>query len=129
VAPGKTARFRTSIHSGDVLSGGMFFHLQEGGEEPGEWPVFRFDGSSVVDTPITYGQDKNDPEALAVRAVGKQQPTDQADQPDWADPVAHWKAYARWLEHANPAVSAVKYSPVHVPAEELAAGRGQTREK
>lgn len=63
VAPGKTARFRTSVHSGDVLSGGMFFHLQEGGEEPGEWPVFRFDGSSVVDTPITYGQDKNDPEA------------------------------------------------------------------
>jgi len=50
--------------------------------------------------------DKNDPEALAVRAVGKQQPTDQADQPDWADPVAHWKAYARWLEHANPAVVA-----------------------
>ena len=50
--------------------------------------------------------DKNDPEALAVRAVGKQHPTDQADQTDWADPATHWKAYARWLEHADPAVVA-----------------------
>ncbi len=50
--------------------------------------------------------DKNDPEALAVRAVGKQHLTDQADQTDWADPVAHWKAYARWLEHGDPAVVA-----------------------
>lgn len=50
--------------------------------------------------------DKNDPEALAVRAVGKPPPTDQAAQADWADPVAHWKVYARWLEHANPAVVA-----------------------
>ena len=50
--------------------------------------------------------DKNDPEALAVRAVGKQHETDQADQTDWSDPVAHYKAYARWLEHADPAVVA-----------------------
>jgi restriction system protein len=50
--------------------------------------------------------DKNDPEALAVRAVGKQHETDQADRTDWSDPVAHWKAYARWLEHADPAVVA-----------------------
>jgi four helix bundle suffix protein len=47
--------------------------------------------------------DKSDREALAVRAVGKQHQTDQAD---WADPVAHWKAYARWLEHADPAMVA-----------------------
>ena len=50
--------------------------------------------------------DMNDPEALEVRAVGKQHQTDPADQADWADPVAHWKAYARWLEHADPAVVA-----------------------
>jgi len=49
---------------------------------------------------------KDDPEALAVRAVGKQHPTDRADQADWADPVAHWTAYARWLEHADPGVVA-----------------------
>ena len=47
---------------------------------------------------------KNDPEAIEVRAVGRQ--LDQADQPDRTDPVAHWKAYARWLEHADPAVVA-----------------------
>jgi len=48
--------------------------------------------------------DKNDPEALAVRVVGRQ--IDQTDQTDRADPVAHWKAYARWLEHGDPAVVA-----------------------
>jgi four helix bundle suffix protein len=45
----------------------------------------------------------NDPEALEVRAVGKQ---DQTDLTDRADPVVHWKLYARWLEHADPAVVA-----------------------
>src|SRR5437867_2717204 len=45
--------------------------------------------------------DKNDPEALAVRAVGKQ--NDPTGQADWSDPVAHYKAYARWLEHSDPA--------------------------
>jgi four helix bundle suffix protein len=51
--------------------------------------------------------DKNDPEALAVRAVGRQSDqSDQSDQPDRSDPVAHWQAYARWLEHADPAVVA-----------------------
>jgi four helix bundle suffix protein len=50
--------------------------------------------------------DKNDPEALAVRAVGKQHETDQSDPTDWSDPVAHYKAYARWLEHPDPAVVA-----------------------
>ena len=47
---------------------------------------------------------KNDPEALAVRAVGRQ--ADRSDQTDWSDPVAHYQAYARWLEHADPAVVA-----------------------
>jgi restriction system protein len=47
---------------------------------------------------------KNDPEALAVRVVGRQ--LDQTDQTDRADPISHWKAYARWLEHADPAVVA-----------------------
>jgi len=50
--------------------------------------------------------DKHDPAALAVRAVGKQHPTGRADQTAWADPATHWKAYARWLEHADPAVVA-----------------------
>ncbi|HEY5480506.1 MAG TPA: four helix bundle suffix domain-containing protein, partial [Verrucomicrobiae bacterium] len=48
--------------------------------------------------------EKDDPEALAVRAVGKQ--LDQTDQTDRTDPVAHYQAYARWLEHADPAVVA-----------------------
>jgi len=48
--------------------------------------------------------DKNDPEAREVRAVGWQE--DQTDQADRTDPVAHWKAYARWLENADPAVVA-----------------------
>lgn len=47
--------------------------------------------------------DMNDPEALAVRAVGKQDQTDPTDQ---ADPVKHWKIYAHWLEHDDPAVVA-----------------------
>lgn len=47
--------------------------------------------------------DKNDPEALAVRAVGKQDQTDQADR---TDPAAHWKIYAHWLENGDPAVVA-----------------------
>jgi four helix bundle suffix protein len=52
-------------------------------------------------------RDKNDPEALAVRVVGRQSDrTNQTDPTDWADPVAHWKAYARWLEHSDPAVVA-----------------------
>jgi four helix bundle suffix protein len=50
--------------------------------------------------------DKDDPEALAVRAVGKQHQTDQVDQTDWSDPIEHWKAYAAWLEHADSAVVA-----------------------
>jgi len=47
--------------------------------------------------------DKDDPEALEVRAVGKQDQTDPTEQ---ADPLRHWKIYARWLEHADPAVVA-----------------------
>src|SRR5438128_7434833 len=42
---------------------------------------------------------KNDPEALDVRAMGwLADRADPTDPTDWADPVAHYKAYARWLE-------------------------------
>ena len=47
--------------------------------------------------------DKNDSEALEVRAVGK---ANQRHQADRTDPAAHWKLYARWLEHSDPAVVA-----------------------
>ena len=50
--------------------------------------------------------DKNDPEALAVRAVGKQHETDPTDRSGWSDPVAHYKAYARWLESRDAALVA-----------------------
>jgi four helix bundle suffix protein len=41
---------------------------------------------------------------MEVRAVGWQEdPTDQSDR---SDPVAHWKLYARWLEHDDPAAVA-----------------------
>lgn len=51
--------------------------------------------------------DKNDAEALAVRAVGRQQAHGNlTDQPDQSDPVAHWKLYARWLERDDAAVVA-----------------------
>lgn len=48
--------------------------------------------------------DKDDPEAREVRAVGKQ--LDQTDLTDRTDPAAHYQAYARWLEHTDPAVVA-----------------------
>lgn len=63
VAPGKQVRFRASIHSGDVFSGGMFFRLCSEGDQPGDWPFIRFGGSPVLETPLSYGQDQNDPEA------------------------------------------------------------------
>ena len=47
---------------------------------------------------------KDDPEARQVRAVGsRRDPTDRSDR---ADPADHWRAYARWLEAADPAVVA-----------------------
>lgn len=46
---------------------------------------------------------KDDPEALAVRAVGR---PDLSDQTDRSDPVAHWKLYSPWLEHQDPATIA-----------------------
>ncbi len=50
----------------------------------------------------TWG--KSDPEALEVRAVGKKM--DQSDPTDRSDPVKHYEVYAKWLEHADPAVVA-----------------------
>ena len=47
---------------------------------------------------------KDDPEAREVRAVGKE--LDRTDLTDRTDPAAHYQAYARWLEHADPAVVA-----------------------
>ncbi|MBM3838118.1 MAG: four helix bundle protein [Verrucomicrobia bacterium] len=47
---------------------------------------------------------KDSPEALAGRAVGRQM--DLTDQMDRTDPVEHYQAYARWLDHADPAVVA-----------------------
>ncbi len=47
----------------------------------------------------------NDPGALEVRAVGRQ-PIGRSDLTDRSDPAAHWKIYARWLEHQYPAVVA-----------------------
>ena len=49
---------------------------------------------------------KDDPEALAVRAVGRQNCTGDAPAADWSDPAAHAKVYARWLQHPDPAVVA-----------------------
>lgn len=47
---------------------------------------------------------KDDREALAVRAVGRQQGYSGAtDQPD---PAVHWKPYAAWLNHQDPAIVA-----------------------
>jgi four helix bundle suffix protein len=47
---------------------------------------------------------KDDAEALAVRAVGRE--LDRTDGTDRADPVAHYQVYARWLEHNDPGVVA-----------------------
>ena len=44
---------------------------------------------------------KDDPEAREVRGVGWQK-----DQTDRTDPSDHWKSYAHWLEHGDPAVVA-----------------------
>lgn len=48
---------------------------------------------------------KDDPQAQAVREVGKQHPTDQSDQSNLTDPIDS-AAYAAWLNHADPAVVA-----------------------
>jgi restriction system protein len=47
---------------------------------------------------------KDDPEALAVRAVGRK--LSQTGQNAAFDPARHWSAYAAWLEHRDPAVVA-----------------------
>jgi restriction system protein len=51
--------------------------------------------------------EKDDAEALAVRAVGRQnEQAGPAQQMDHADPIAHWRLYAYWLEHDEPRVVA-----------------------
>ena len=47
---------------------------------------------------------KDDREARAVRAVGWQQEKAASFNP--SDPAAHWKAYAAWLDHEDPAIVA-----------------------
>lgn len=47
---------------------------------------------------------KNDPEALSVRAVGRQQ--DQKKSIDQSDPAIHWQAYAAWLNNDDSAIVA-----------------------
>lgn len=47
---------------------------------------------------------KDDPEALAVRAVGRK--LSQTGHNAAFDPAQHWSAYASWLEHRDPAVVA-----------------------
>lgn len=47
---------------------------------------------------------KNDPEALAVRALGRKH--DQKNPIDQSDPAAHWKVYAAWLNHDDSAIVA-----------------------
>jgi restriction system protein len=44
----------------------------------------------------------DDPEALAVREIGKHNPTDPTDRTD----QQRYALYARWLDHADPAVRA-----------------------
>jgi restriction system protein len=48
--------------------------------------------------------DKDDPQAREVRAIGARR--NRTDQSDQTDPSDHRKEYARWLEHADPAVIA-----------------------
>lgn len=47
---------------------------------------------------------KDDREAREVRALGSRKAS--KDLSDQTDPTDHWKIYARWLEHADPAVVA-----------------------
>jgi four helix bundle suffix protein len=47
---------------------------------------------------------KDDREALAVGAMGWQQ--DMGATFDPSDPAAHWRAYAAWLDHEDPAIVA-----------------------
>ena len=47
----------------------------------------------------------DDPEALAVRRIGHQPPTNPSDPPDSSDDQ-HYALYATWLDHETPAVRA-----------------------
>jgi four helix bundle suffix protein len=46
--------------------------------------------------------DANDPQALAVRKVGKDHPADRSDQSD----EDRYALYAQWMDHENPAIRA-----------------------
>jgi four helix bundle suffix protein len=49
--------------------------------------------------------EKNDPQALAVRGVGRKDQSDRSDQSDRTDqPTA--RDYSRWLDHADPGIVA-----------------------
>jgi len=47
----------------------------------------------------------DDPEALAVRRVGQQHPTDPSDRTDLSD-EQRYALYAKWLDHEDPAIRA-----------------------
>lgn len=53
----------------------------------------------------------NDPQALAVRSIGQEHPTDRSDRTDRTDPSdqsdeERYARYAQWLEHEDPAIRA-----------------------
>lgn len=50
----------------------------------------------------------DDPEALAVRAIGQGHPADPSDRSDLSDPSdeERYARYARWLDHEDPAIRA-----------------------
>ena len=47
----------------------------------------------------------DDPEALAVRRIGQQPPTDPSDRTDLSDDQ-RYALYAKWLDHEDPAIRA-----------------------
>jgi restriction system protein len=47
----------------------------------------------------------DDPEALAVRRIGQQHPTDPSDRTDLSD-EQRYALYAKWLDHEDPAIRA-----------------------
>jgi len=64
VGPGKKARWRLSVHSGDAASTGLFFQLRSDDDRPASWPSLRFGGKATAETPLTFGKSMNEPDAL-----------------------------------------------------------------